>query len=115
MAGLEGGLMDEITPKEFKKQWDEGRRPVLIDVRQPDEWEVCNLEEFGAKLIPLNEFQQRFAEIPKDGDIVMQCRSGGRSAQAQRFLQSQGYTRVQNLVGGMLRWSDEVDSSKAKY
>lgn len=107
--------MNEITPVEFKKQWDEGRRPVLIDVRGEDEWEICNLEEFGAKLIPLHEFQQRYSEIPKDGDIVMQCRSGGRSAQAQRFLQSQGYEKVQNLTGGMLRWSDEVDSSKAKY
>ena len=108
-------LMDEITPLEFKKQWDGGRRPVLIDVRGADEWEICNLEEFGARLIPLNEFQQRYTEIPKDGDIVVQCRSGGRSAQAQRFLQAQGYAKVQNLVGGMLRWSDEVDSSKAKY
>lgn len=107
--------MSEITPKEFKKQWDEGRRPVLIDVRNPDEWEVCNLQEFGAKLIPLGEFQQRFGEIPKDGDIVVHCRSGGRSAQAQRFLQSQGYAQVQNLAGGTLRWSDEVDSSKPKY
>ena len=113
--GWKGSNMDEITPKEFKQQWDEGRRPVLIDVRQPDEWEVCNLEEFGAKLIPLGEIQQRFQEIPKDGDIVMQCRSGGRSGQAQGFLKAQGYTKVQNLVGGMLRWSDEVDSSKAKY
>jgi adenylyltransferase/sulfurtransferase len=107
--------MSEITPAEFKKQWDAGRRPVLIDVRQPDEWEVCNLQEFGAKLIPLGEIPQRFAEIPKDGDIVVQCRSGGRSAQAQKFLLAQGYTQVQNLSGGILRWSDEVDGSKAKY
>ena len=107
--------MSEITPAEFKKQWDGGRRPILIDVRQPNEWDICNLEEYGARLIPLGEIPQRFQEIPKDGDIVMQCRSGGRSGQAQQFLLSQGYTRVQNLTGGMLRWSDEVDSSKAKY
>jgi adenylyltransferase/sulfurtransferase len=105
----------ELTPSEFKAQWDGGRRPVLIDVRQPDEWELCNLEEFGARLIPLQEFQQRFQEIDPAGDIVIHCRSGGRSAQAQRFLMSQGYEKVQNLAGGMLRWSDEVDSSKAKY
>ncbi len=107
--------MSEITPAEFKKQWDGGRHPVLIDVRQPDEWEVCNLQEFGAKLIPLSELPDRLAEIPKDGDIVVHCRSGGRSAQAQRFLLSHGYTKVQNLAGGTLRWSDDVDSSKAKY
>jgi len=107
--------VSEITPAEFKKQWDEGRRPVLIDVRQPDEWDICNLEEFGARLIPLGEIPQRFGEIPKDDDIVIHCRSGGRSAQAQRFLQSQGYARVQNMTGGMLRWSDEVDASKARY
>lgn len=107
--------MSEITPAQFKKEWDGGRHPVVIDVRQPDEWDICNLSEFGARLIPLAELPQRFGEIPKDGDIVVHCRSGGRSAQAQRFLQSQGYARVQNMAGGMLRWSDEVDSAKAKY
>ena len=105
----------EISPAEFKQQWDAGRRPTLIDVRQPDEWEICNLEEFGARLIPLSEFQQRFQEIHPEDDIVIHCKAGGRSAQAQRFLMSQGYPRVQNLVGGMLRWSDDVDSSKSKY
>ncbi len=106
--------MSEITPAEFKKQWDGGRRPVLIDVRQPNEWSVCNLEEFGAKLIPLAELPNRLAEIPKQGDIVIHCRAGGRSAQAQAFLQAQGYAQVQNLTGGMQRWSDEVDPSKSK-
>ena len=51
--------MSEISPAQFKKEWDEGRRPVLIDVRQPDEWEICNLQEFGAKLIPLGEIPQK--------------------------------------------------------
>jgi len=105
----------EISPREFKEQWDAGRRPTLIDVRQPDEWDICNLQEFGARLIPLGEFQQRFQELNPEDDIVLHCRSGGRSGQAQRFLMSQGYQKVQNLSGGMLRWSDDVDSSKPKY
>jgi sulfur-carrier protein adenylyltransferase/sulfurtransferase len=108
-------MSDEITPAEFKTQWDGGRRPTLIDVRRQDEWDTANLAEYGAKLIPLHEFEQRYQEIPKDADIVLHCKSGGRSGQAQRFLQSQGYTRVQNMAGGIGGWSDEVDSSKTKY
>lgn len=108
-------MSDELTPAEFKKEWDAGRRPVLIDVRRQDEWDTCNLSEYGAKHIPLDQFEERYREIPKDADVVIHCKGGGRSARAQRFLQSQGYSRVQNLAGGIMQWADEVDSSKTKY
>lgn len=102
----------EITPAEFKQQWDAGRRPLLVDVRRSDEYEAANLAEYDARLIPLHEFTARYSEIPQDADIVIHCKSGGRSGQAQEFLQAQGYSKVQNMTGGMLRWAKEVDPSK---
>ena len=70
--------MSELTPKQFKEDWDKGERPVLIDVREQDEWDLVNLEEYGARLLPLSQFRLRMNEVPKDQDVVMQCRSGGR-------------------------------------
>ena len=107
--------MSEITPAEFKKRWDAGERPILLDVREADEWEICNLKEYGARLIPMSEFANRLGEVPQGQEIVVQCRSGGRSARIQQFLLAQGYTQVLNLTGGVLRWSDEVDPSMPKY
>ena len=105
----------EITPAEFKRNWDEGKRPMLIDVREKNEWDICNLAAFGAKLIPMSEFANRLAEVPKDQDIVLHCRSGGRSGKIQQFMLEQEYSRVTNMIGGTLRWSDEVDPTMPKY
>ena len=105
----------EITPAQFKSRWDGGEKLVIIDVREPDEWEICNLAPYGAKLIPLSQVSNRLAEIPKDQPVVVQCHAGGRSARAQLFLMSQGYTQVLNLNGGITRWSDEVDPSMPQY
>jgi rhodanese-related sulfurtransferase len=107
--------MSELTPAELKKEWDAGQRPVIIDVRQPDEWEEANLSAYGAKLIPLADLPDRVGEIPKDQDVVLQCRSGGRSARAQQFLQQAGYTRVRNLTGGLLQWAAEVDPTMPRH
>lgn len=100
----------EITPAEFKAAWQAGQHPVLIDVREPHEWEVANLADYGAKLIPLGQIEKRLDEIPRDTPVVVQCKSGGRSAKAQAKLVEAGYTNVRNLTGGILRWADEVDS-----
>jgi monothiol glutaredoxin len=86
---------------------------VLVDVRNPDELEICKLPNIN--LIPLPEFGQGFEVIPKDANVLMICRSGGRSQRAGEFLISQGYRHVWNLDGGMLAWSDEVDASVKKY
>lgn len=92
---------------------DSGEDFVLIDVREPDEYEICNL---GGKLIPLGEIPSRHAEIPKDKLVVMQCRSGGRSGQAVQWLEGNfGYENLYNLAGGILAWSDEIDPSVTKY
>jgi adenylyltransferase/sulfurtransferase len=80
---------------------------VVIDVREPQEWQGGHIHE--AKHIPMQQIPSRMNEIPRDAEVVMVCRSGSRSARAQQFLMSQGYTRVKNLVGGMAAWKRDVD------
>jgi molybdopterin/thiamine biosynthesis adenylyltransferase/rhodanese-related sulfurtransferase len=109
------GDVPEITPTELKERLDRGDRLTIIDVREPFEWSIGNLEPQGARLIPLNDLPHRLDEIDPDEEIVLQCRSGGRSAQALGFLRQHGYDRVLNLQGGILAWSDEVDPSIPKY
>ncbi len=100
----------DITPTELSQKIAGGADVVLIDVREPHEWSAGHLE--GATHIPMNQVPQRLAEIPQERDVVMICRSGGRSAHVQEhLLQNAGYTRVKNLVGGMQRWAREVDGS----
>ena len=105
----------EITPSELKERLDRGDKLTIIDVREPHEWEIGNLEPQGARLIPMGEIPERMDEISPDDEVVLQCRSGGRSAQVLHFLRAQGYERLLNLKGGILAWSDEVDPSIPKY
>ncbi|HEU0053738.1 MAG TPA: rhodanese-like domain-containing protein [Longimicrobium sp.] len=105
----------EITPTELKERLDRGDDLVIIDVREPFEWNIGNLEPYGAKLIPLQQVPARLDEIDPAAEIVLQCRSGGRSANALLFLRAHGYERLWNLRGGILAWSDEVDPSIPKY
>ncbi|HKR65187.1 MAG TPA: molybdopterin-synthase adenylyltransferase MoeB, partial [Thermoanaerobaculia bacterium] len=93
-----------ITPTELAEKLSDF---VLIDVREPYEWNVGHIE--GAVHIPMQQIPQRLAEIPRDRDVVMICRVGGRSENARRYLAQNGYTRVKNLIGGMQRWAREVD------
>jgi len=88
-------------------------RVILIDVREPHEAGIARIP--GGRLIPLGEFQGRLAEIDRDSDVVVHCRSGLRSAKAVRWLLDAGHERVKNLRGGILAWSDEVDPSVPKY
>lgn len=97
----------DITPAEVQEQLNQGTDVVLIDVREPHEWSAGHIEQ--AQHIRLSEIPNRVAEIPKDRDVVMICRSGGRSENARQFLAQSGYTRVKNMVGGMMRWARDVD------
>jgi molybdopterin/thiamine biosynthesis adenylyltransferase/rhodanese-related sulfurtransferase len=100
----------DITPAELSQRLASGEDIVLIDVREPYEWSAGHIE--GATHIPMNQVPQRLADIPKDKEVVMICRSGARSGHVQQHLLSaQGYTRVLNLTGGMQRWAREVDPS----
>ena len=97
----------------MKAALDRGDRLVILDVREPQEWQIARID--GAVLIPLGEVPQRYGEIDQNQLVVCQCRSGIRSAKAAAFLRSVGFERVVNLTGGILRWSDEVDPSQPKY
>ena len=117
-ADREDGMHDdvpEMAPMELKSRLDRGDRVTIVDVREPWEWEIGNLEPQGARLIPLNDLPSRMDELNPEDELVMQCRSGARSARAAGFLRGQGFERVHNLAGGILRWSDEVDPSIPKY
>jgi rhodanese-related sulfurtransferase len=94
--------MKTITVHELKALMDQQADYQLIDVREPSEYEEANL---GGHLIPLGEIPTRYAEISKDKQVIMQCRSGARSANAAMFLeQNCGYTNLFNLEGGILAW-----------
>lgn len=105
----------EITVAELKARIDRGERPTIIDVREPHEWEIANLNTHGAAIIPLGEVPDRMGEIPRDREVIVHCRSGKRSGKAIEYLQTQGYDRLLNLQGGILAWADEVDPSMQKY
>lgn len=113
-AMADGGV-PEITVTELKARLDRGDRLTIIDVREPHEWDIGNLSAYGARLIPLGEVPARAGEIDPAEEIVLQCRSGARSARALEHLREQGYPRLWNLKGGILAWSDQVDPSIPKY
>jgi adenylyltransferase/sulfurtransferase len=106
-----GGL--EITATELKQRLDRGDKLRIIDVREPNEWQINRIP--GAELIPLGEVPRRYAELDPEEEIVVQCKMGGRSAKAADFLRSVGFKRVLNLKGGILDWIDKVDPSQPKY
>ena len=85
----------------------------LLDVREPREWDIARIE--GAKLIPLGELPKRLSEVPRDQDVIVQCKTGVRSAKAVNLLREQGFTRVKNLKGGIIDWIDRVDPSLHRY
>jgi sulfur-carrier protein adenylyltransferase/sulfurtransferase len=105
----------ELSPTELKERLDRGERLTIIDVREPHEWDIANLEPFGARLIPLAELPERIGELNDAGEIVVHCLMGGRSAKAAKQLQAAGHSRVSNLKGGIRAWSDEVDPSLPRY
>jgi sulfur-carrier protein adenylyltransferase/sulfurtransferase len=102
----------EITPRELKLRLDRGDDVFILDVREPHEYAICNL---GGYLIPLGDLPRRASELDSSREIVAHCRSGKRSAEAAAFLRKAGFGKVLNLKGGILAWSDEVDSSVPKY
>jgi len=102
----------EIRPEELKARLDAGDDVFILDVREPHEYQICNL---GGHLIPLGELPARLNELDSSGEIVAHCRSGVRSAKAVTLLRQAGFAKVKNLAGGILAWSDKVDPSVPKY
>ena len=105
--------LPEIAPTRLKERLDKGDAVVVLDVREPHEYEIARIP--GTTLIPLGSLPQHIHELDSTADIVVHCKSGVRSGKAQHLLKEMGFSRVTNLAGGILRWSDEVDSSVPKY
>jgi len=103
----------EITAVKLKQMMDEHKPFVLVDVREPHEYQICRIP--GSKLIPLGEVPRRMHELNSADDIVVHCRSGVRSAKAVEFLMQSGFRKIHNLKGGVLAWADDVDPSMPKY
>jgi molybdopterin/thiamine biosynthesis adenylyltransferase/rhodanese-related sulfurtransferase len=102
-----------ITATELKTKIDRKEKFVLVDVREPFEYDISRIP--GSKLIPLGELPARLSELDSADDIVLHCKVGGRSAKALRILQEAGFRKLNNLQGGITAWSDEVDPSIPKY
>jgi adenylyltransferase/sulfurtransferase len=110
-ANVKNGI-PQITVKELKRRIDAGEEVQLIDVREPYEYQIAQI---GGKLIPQNDVPQRLADIDRDREVVVHCKSGGRSQRIAEFLKQSGYPRVVNVAGGILAWSDEIDPKVPKY
>jgi rhodanese-related sulfurtransferase len=102
-----------MTVEELKAAMDAGRRLFVLDVREPNEYQICRIP--GTTLIPLGQLPSRLDEVPRDDrELVVHCKMGGRSAKAVALLQEKGY-RAKNLKGGILAWIDRVDPTQPKY
>jgi adenylyltransferase/sulfurtransferase len=102
-----------IDPKQLKEKFDRGDKFVLIDVREPHEFQICRIP--GSTLIPLGQLPQRLSELDPQSEIVAHCKSGARSQKAVDLLKQSGFPNVRNLTGGILAWSDQVDATVPKY
>jgi adenylyltransferase/sulfurtransferase len=103
----------EITSVELKQRLDRGDQLTLVDVREPNEYQINRIP--GTTLIPLGEVERRLSELNPEDEIVVHCKMGGRSAKAADILRAKGFKRVLNLKGGILDWIDKVDPTQPKY
>jgi rhodanese-related sulfurtransferase len=107
--------MQQLTAAQLKEWLDDPARskPVLIDVREPWEFDICRIE--GAKLVPMRSIPARFLELKRDAETVVICHHGARSYQVCMFMEQQGFDRLFNLYGGMAAWSRDVDPATPTY
>ncbi len=106
-------MVREVSPAEFVAALAGQPRTLLLDVREAWELDIARLP--GALHIPMAAIPARLAELDRDRDIVVLCRSGGRSLNVAHYLEARGYPSVANLTGGILAWRRDVDSSLATY
>ena len=105
-------LASDVQVEDLKKRLDAGENLFILDVREPHEYQICNI---GGHLIPLGDLPKRVNELDSSQEIVAHCRSGVRSAKAVDFLRQAGFKKVHNLAGGILAWADRVDPKMPKY
>lgn len=103
----------EVSIEEAARLLTAAKPPFLMDVREPNEWEICRIK--GAKLIPMGDVAGRLSEIPKDVPVLVQCHHGSRSLRVTQFLRSKGYKKVSNVQGGIDAWSLKIDKAVARY
>ena len=103
---------ENIPPRALKSRLDAGERPVLLDVREPWEFELARIE--GSVLIPMSQLEGRFAELDPDAETVVICHHGHRSSHVTRALQGAGFEQVSNLEGGLDAYSS-VDEAVPRY
>ncbi len=106
-------MLSNLTPVEIRDALAARTDVMLVDVREPAEYAIAHIE--GATLIPLRTLPQNLAALPRDREIILHCHHGMRSEMAGDFLLAQGFTRVSHMVGGIDRWSDDVDAAIVKY
>jgi len=107
--------MKQLPATQLKEWLDDPHRakPVLLDVREPWEFDVCRIP--GAKLMPMRAIPARYLELQRDAETVVICHHGARSYQVAMFLEHQGFSNVINLYGGMAAWSHDADPSTPTY
>ena len=105
-------MFENLSVHEVKEKLEKIDDVVLLDVRTNDEHGLVNI---GGKHIPLSELEKRYEELDKQKEIIIYCHHGGRSAGACEFLAERGFTNLKNMVGGIERWSLEIDPTKQRY
>ena len=103
----------EISPQELKQKLDENESVLLLDVREPLEYDIVHLED--ARLIPLNTLPHHIDSLPSDQEIIVYCHHGQRSLYAAAYLQQNGFTDAKNLIGGIDQWAVEIDPTLPRY
>jgi adenylyltransferase/sulfurtransferase len=103
----------ETTVEELKGRLDRHENVFILDVRNPEEYQICRIP--GSTLIPLPELPRRFRELDRDRELIVHCKSGMRSLKATQFLRQQGFEKVKNLKGGIHAWAEKIDPTMPKY
>jgi sulfur-carrier protein adenylyltransferase/sulfurtransferase len=103
----------DITVDELKAQLDRKEKVFILDVRNPEEFQICRIP--GSQLLPLPDLPNRFRELDPNQEMIVHCKSGMRSQKAVNFLREQGFGKLKNLKGGILAWVDRIDPSMPKY
>ncbi|MEN9526409.1 MAG: hypothetical protein RLY56_360 [Pseudomonadota bacterium] len=106
-------MVQELSVEDLKAQLDAGGQPLVIDVREA--WELDISKVAFAKHVPMAQVPDRVGEFDAATPIIVMCRSGGRSMQVARFLESRGFRSVSNLTGGILAWGERIDPSLRPY
>lgn len=104
-----------ISVQELKEKIDNNEDFILLDVREPQEYQFSRIKEKEAMLVPLMRLPSVIFKLPKDKPIYVLCRSGNRSLQATLWLIENGFENVKNVEGGILAWSQEIDPSVPQY